>query len=117
MDQWAFKASTADVNSMTYNGYVYQTKKSDGTMKTITGKVDTIINTSTDHLADDTWFNAIKPGKLVILQNNDMHSLDAHTNSMTDEDEFAIRYPLQHLIYKGTLQLDSYKRFMLIGYK
>jgi len=117
-DGWAFKASTLDVNSMQYDNFDYVTLKYDGTEQNVWESADTIINTSCDHMgSDDTWWNNIPQGKLVILQNNDWYENDQHNNSMQDIDAFKSKYPMSELLYEGELDLTLYTRFMLIGRK
>ena len=79
-----------------------------------------VINTSCEHIADfDTWWNSIPKGTLVILQNNDFieHEDETVVNTVKDVDEWANSLNLSKQIFTGTLALEHYNRFMIIGEK
>ena len=115
---WRFKATTIDVNQITYDEFTYQTRKYDGSLQTVTDSADTIINTSCDHMGNNSiWWDKIPPGKLVILQNNNWHENDQHDNSVNNIDEFKSMYTMTELLYSGKLDCTLYTRFMLIGRK
>ena len=117
-DGWQFKATTMDVNQLTYDDFSYQTKKYDGSLQTVVDSVDTIINTSCDHMGNDkTWWDRIPSGRTIILQNNDWYENDQHNNSAKDLNEFKQMYPMNELLYAGELDCTLYTRFMLIGSK
>ena len=117
-DGWKFKATTLDVNSLSYDNFRYQTVKHDGTLINAIGSADTIINTSCDHMGEDkTWWDRIPKGKLVILKNNDWYENDKHNNSVKDIGEFKRQYPMSELLFEGELDCILYTRFMLIGRK
>jgi len=117
-DGWQFKASTLDVNSISYDNFAYDTLKYDGTAQRVTDTADTIINTSCDHMGSDrTWWDSIPSDRLIILQNNDWFENDQHNNSVNDLAEFAKMYPMRELLFSGELDCTLYKRFMLIGRK
>ena len=92
-----FKHVTADVNDINLNYYAL------------------IINPSSEHIINNTWFNSIGTGSLVILHSTNMLAED-HTNLCDNVEEMQLKYPLD-ILYAGTLDLAQYKRFMLIGYK
>jgi hypothetical protein len=77
---------------------------------------DTIINTACEHLQLH-WFDKIPKGKTVILQSNDYFLGTGHINCMVSEDDFEDSYHLTNVLFKGTIKLQKYKRFMLIGVK
>ena len=115
---WQFKATTMDVNQITYDDFSYQTKKYDGSLQTVVDSADTIINTSCDHMgSDNTWWDNIPTGKLLILQNNNWHENDQHNNSVDSIDQFQYMYPMNELLYSGALDCKLYTRFMMIGRK
>jgi hypothetical protein len=117
-NNWRFKATTADVNKLRYNDHVYETIKYDGSKQTLIESADTIINTSCDHMGEDSaWWDNITPGKLIILQNNDFVDIDEHNNTVDSICKFRDMYPMENLLYSGTLDCKIYNRFMLIGYK
>jgi hypothetical protein len=92
-----FKHVTADVNDINLNDY------------------ELIINPSSEHIINNTWFDGIGTGSLVILHSTNMPAED-HANLCDNVEEMKTKYPLD-ILYAGTLDLDQYKRFMLIGYK
>lgn len=82
--------------------------------------VSCIINTSCEHIENfDEWWANVPDGMLVILQNNDFveHDDDTVVNTVKSEQRWVDRVNLTDLIYRGTLKLDKYKRFMVIGRK
>ena len=77
---------------------------------------DVIINTSCEHIIDNTWFDNIKKDSIMILQSNNIDVHD-HVNKCQSLDEMLSKYPLD-LHYGGILDyLDGTRRFMLIGKK
>jgi hypothetical protein len=117
IDNWRFKATTMDVNLLQYDNFIYDTVKRDGSTQELCESADTVINTSCDHMIDNTWWSSIPTGKLIILQNNDFFAHADHGNCCYSIDEFKIKYPMQTILFEGTLDCTLYNRFMLIGYK
>lgn len=117
IDQWRFKATTLDVNTMWYKDYKFPTLKSDGTVRYIQESADTVINTSCDHMNNDTWWSRIPAGTLVVLQNNNFLEKDEHVNTVTSLEEFKNKYSLTTTLYEGELDCSLYTRYMLIGRK
>ena len=79
---------------------------------------DTIINTSCEHIENfDDWYAKIPDGKLVVLQSNNYYEVEEHVNCVGSIEEFAVKAPMDNILYSGELELPKYKRFMLIGYK
>lgn len=79
-----------------------------------TSKYDVIINTSCEHIDDNTWFSNIKSNTLVFLHSNNLPGYD-HTNNCTDLPDMIKKYPL-NLKYSGSLNFNDWQRFMLVGY-
>lgn len=77
---------------------------------------DLVINTSCEHM-DNTWYENLPEGTLVCLHTNDYFDNPQHSNCCEDQDAAAKKYPMNNLMYKGTLDTVLYKRFMLIGRK
>lgn len=117
VDEWRFKAATLDVNLLQYDNFIYDTVKRDGSVQELCESTDTVINTSCDHMRNNTWWSSIPNGKLVILQNNDFFEHEDHGNCCYNIDEFKRKYPMQTILFEGTLDCTLYNRFMLIGYK
>lgn len=116
-DSWKFKAATLDIFEMTYPTS-FNATKSDGSVVTLKETPDTIINTSCEHLDNfDRWYSRIPYGKLVILQSNNYFDVAEHVNCVKSVDELEASAPMTRVIYKGELDLEKYKRFMLIGIK
>ena len=122
-NDWQFKASTMDVNNLIYTGeFMYETFKYNGDKEMITDGAPTcVINTSCEHIEDFTsWWDTIPKGMLVIMQNNDFDDEDEHDHAddtVSSLEEFAKRLNVSETLYEGTLALDKYNRYMVIGYK
>lgn len=117
IDEWKFKATTADMYELDYERAQYTTLRSDGTEATLTDKPDTIINCACEHLTDfPRWWDRIPKGKLVALQSNNFQIPD-HPNWKPSLAEFKRDVPLSTTLYEGALHLDLYERYMVIGYK
>ena len=122
-DDWKFKASTMDVKDLIYAGeFEYETLKYNGDKETITdGSPSCVINTSCEHIEDfDKWWSGIPDGMLVIMQNNDFDDEEEHDHAddtVTSLEEFAKRLKVSETLYEGTLALDKYNRYMVIGIK
>jgi len=124
LKDWKFKAATEDIHNINYTGHTYNTIKSsspyayDDTLVELHDEPNTIINTSCEHIEDfDTWYCNIPAGKLVILQSNNYFELEEHISCVKDIEEFRNQCPMGNLLYGGTIELQKYNRFMLIGRK
>jgi hypothetical protein len=122
-NDWQFKASTMDVNNLIYTGeFMYETLKYNGDKEMITDGAPTcVINTSCEHIDDfDDWWNNIPTGMVVIMQNNDFDDEDEHDhadNTVSSLEEWSKRLHVSETLYEGTLALDKYNRYMVIGIK
>ena len=81
---------------------------------------DIIVNTSTEHFANDRWFHTISPLVCVVVQgNNQPH--DHFTNKVNSLDELRARYPLSKELYADKMDFTypdkQYTRFMLMGHR
>ena len=118
VNEWQFKASTKDIFDINFEGDTYITQRSDGTTCEQDDIPDTIINTSCEHIENFAeWYDKIPDGKLVVLQSNDFFEVEEHVNCVNSIEEFAVKAPMQNILYSGELEFPKYKRFMLIGYK
>jgi hypothetical protein len=117
INNWKFKASTLDVNTLNYSNHKFPTIKSNGDVQYIQESADTVINTSCDHMNSNIWWDRIPAGTLVILQNNNFVEKDEHVNIVTSLNEFKDRYPMNTILYEGELDCTLYTRYMLIGRK
>jgi hypothetical protein len=105
MDNWRFKAVTADMSS-----YQYQ----------VGIDPNIVINTSTEHVTQevyDRWYNAIPAGTLVVIQGNDYFECDEHVRCSRNLKEFLQQNSVVDAYYSGTFDTDMYTRFMAIWRK
>jgi hypothetical protein len=105
MDNWRFKAVTADMSS-----YQYQ----------VGIDPNIVINTSTEHVTQevyDRWYNAIPSGTLVVIQGNDYFECDEHIRCSKNLEEFLQQNSVVDAYYSGTFDTDMYTRFMAIWRK
>lgn len=117
-ENWRFKATLKNILDIDYATETFSTIKASGKSQTLTVSPDVVINTSCEHMEDfDSWWSKIPPGKLVILQSNNYQEPEDHVNCVSSLEEFKEQTQISHFFYEGTLDLEIYKRFMLIGYK
>lgn len=96
---WKFKAFPEDVNNISYPD-----------------NVNCVINTSSEHIDSDEWFDNIKSGTLCLIQSNNL-DIEEHTNIVKSARDLGTRYPLTTAIFQGTRPFKTYQRFMIIGIK
>jgi len=100
-------------------------EEQDGRFKAITGDMctvpvnsDVIINTSCEHITQeqyDTWVERMPINSLLVLQSNN-YKIAEHIRLAESVDDFAKQCKIQ-VLWQGELQLQLYKRFMIIGTK
>lgn len=120
VDQWRFKSITQDIMDVDYDEHTWQywSNANNRMSKPITDTPNTIINTSCEHIENFAeWYDKIPDGKLVVLQSNNFFEVEEHVNCVNSIEEFAVKAPIQNILYSGELEFPKYKRFMLIGYK
>jgi hypothetical protein len=78
-------------------------------------KYKLIINTSCEHISNNTWYKNITLGTKLVLHSNNLLGYD-HINTCQDVEEMINKYPMK-LYYSGSLDFQNYKRFMLVGEK
>jgi hypothetical protein len=79
---------------------------------------DVIICSSCEHISQKTMSDFLylrKKGSLVILQSNNYHKIEEHINCKNSLDEFIADYNFDKILYKGTLKLDTFERYMIIA--
>ena len=79
---------------------------------------DIVICTSCEHLEQkviDDMLKKIRKGALVILQSNNYFSIKEHINCHNSVIEFEKTLKLEKILYRGTLKLDKFDRYMVIG--
>jgi hypothetical protein len=119
-NEWQFKSLTQDIMDINYNEHTWQywSNANNRMSYPITDIPDTIINTSCEHIENfSKWYDLIPDGKLVILQSNNFFEVKEHVNCVSSIEEFAVKAPMQNILYSGELKLPKYKRYMLIGFK
>jgi hypothetical protein len=118
MDQWKFKAATADMTKMQFTTHHYEVSRADGSKVQLQDSPDTLVNTSCEHLPDfSAWWDLVPAGKLLVLQSNDFFLGNGHCNSVESLEALERQAPLAQTLFRGELQLPDYRRFMLIGRK
>jgi hypothetical protein len=78
---------------------------------------DLIINTSAEHMHEE-WFNQIRYkglNPIVVIQSNNLFDIPDHINCVHSIDHMKKKFPMREILYEGELQLQGYKRIMLIG--
>lgn len=88
-------------------------------MCTIRSDADVIINTSCEHITQDSydlWLSGHPANSIIVLQSNN-YNIPEHVRIAKDLDSFKEQSGLSTILYEGELDLPLYKRFMLIGYK
>jgi len=108
LQDWKFKAFTADANNLEY---IYRADYD---------KPSLVINTSCEHFERMDWFDRIPDGTLVALQSNNLKH-DEDTNSINSIAEMVLKYQFSDLLYHGELKFEyvdnNFTRFMTIGIK
>ncbi len=116
MENWKFKAITADILNLNYAKTSYTVIKPDNSTINLVDVPDTIINTSCEHIDDfKNWYAMIPEGKIVILQTNNYFEISDHVNCSNSLEEFSENTPMAKCLFQGELDLGKYKRFMRIG--
>ena len=130
IDGLRFKAVVKDIHSLKYKDesfdvthYQYtEMTKFKTTKQSMPAKMEAscVINTSCEHIVDfDKWWAGIPKGMLVIMQNNDFDDEDHEhaEDTVSSLEEFSKRLNVSETLYEGTLALEEYNRYMVIGYK
>ena len=75
-----------------------------------------VINTSTNDISGNRWFDNIPKGTIVVLQGRDAANSTVSRGSL---DNFVSDYPMQKVLFLGQLPLQdpetAYHRYMVIG--
>lgn len=107
-----FRQMSGCINRENHNLGIYCADVNDIDVSTY----DIIINTSCEHISNNSWFDQISPGTLVILQSTNFAYTD-HINIVSDIGDMKSKYPLNYT-YEGELKFnDKFTRFMLCGTK
>lgn len=109
--QGRFEAATADIRELDY-------RRLDGWRPEAgaAGAEGLLINTSCEHLADfAAWYRRLPSGALIVLQSNDLYDDPEHVNCVADLEAFRRQAAMSETLLAGSLKLNRYNRFMLIG--
>ena len=83
-------------------------------------KFNVLVCTSCEHLEQkviDDMLEKTKKGTLIILQSNNYFEIEDHINCHNTIDKFLKTIKLDKILFSGTLSLQKYNRFMVIGIK
>ena len=121
-NKWKFKAITENAYKLNYGRFKKDEfdffSKTRNEIVKVTTEPQTVINTSCEHFGNfSDWYNKLADGTFLILQSNNFFEVDDHVNCRLDITDFKNSAPMTTLLYEGTLKLEKYDRFMLIGYK
>ena len=117
INNWRFKATTADIYNLDYDTGKFTTKKPDGE-ETLRRKPNTVINTSCEHIDPIYWANRIPKGIRIIAQSNNMKHIKEHQHCVNSVEELLQQIKITNIEFAGSLPLPGgYTRFMVIGYK
>jgi hypothetical protein len=100
-------------------------EEQDGKFKAITHDMctvpvhgDVIVNTSCEHITQEQyniWLERMPINSLLVLQSNN-YKIAEHVRLAESVDDFAEQCKIK-ILWQGELQLQLYKRFMIIGTK
>jgi hypothetical protein len=79
-----------------------------------------VINTSTEHISQNTynsWVSQVPNNVLTVLQGNDFFSCSEHVRCSPTLEDFKKMNPLDKYILQGSLNCQTFTRWMTIGYK
>jgi hypothetical protein len=118
INNWTFKAQTADIHDIEYSKTVFKTINSKHSKEvTLEVRPNTIVNTSCEHIDNfNLWYDRLPTDKLLILQSNDLE-IDEHINRVRDLKHFEMQTPMTQVLYSDELNLEGYTRYMRIGFK
>jgi len=111
VDGWRYKGVVDDILTINWKHPEFVVN---GTL--IDTKPSVIVNTSCEHM-HESWLDSVGTDQLVVLQSNNNRFLDGHINITESLDQLLEKYPLSKILFKGSMKLPLYTRYMLIGYK
>jgi hypothetical protein len=75
-----------------------------------------VVNTICEHMSDfSDWLQLVPKGQGVALQSNNHWGCSEHVNCVASLEAFESQVSLSQLYFRGTLPLENFMRFMLIG--
>jgi hypothetical protein len=75
-----------------------------------------IINTSCEHISNNSWFDNVAPGTILALQSTNF-KCDTHVNTVTDLAEMKHKYPFKYTYADELVFNSAFTRYMLVGEK
>jgi len=82
--------------------------------------VKLIVNTSTEHVEQEIynkWLENVPRNVLIALQGNDFYSCNEHIRCCNTLEDFKAANPLDKYLFQGTLDCQTFTRWMTLGYK
>lgn len=116
LDPWC-EPNSIKINETYHNMQRYQAETIDMCEYQYNDTADIIINTSTEHVSQETydmWYDNIPAGSLVVVQGNDFFDCDEHVRCSKDLNEFISMNRVTDPIFADELQTTMYKRFMCV---
>ena len=110
-DAWKYKGVVADVSALHTCDMEFETGG-----ELISVCPDWVINTSCEHM-NESWFHTASSDQLIIMQTNNSPDYEGHINICDNEYAMQLKYPLNKILYSGTMITPAYTRLMQIGYK
>lgn len=116
MQDWRFKASTANILDLNYHNTTFTTARRDGSLVSLSATPSLVINTICEHLPHfSKWLEMIPPGLPLVLQSNNMKDEPDHVNCVETLDEFIQQVQPFDITFAGELENGDRKRFLIIG--
>jgi SAM-dependent methyltransferase len=116
IDDSKFRASHGNWMRLDYEKTKLKLKNKEGQEFVEEVQFDTIINTCCEHESDfSSWLKKIPKNRLLILQSNNLEYPD-HVNTTSSLQEFQNHCRLSKTLFSGSMNFESYDRWMLIGY-
>lgn len=118
IDDWQFKATTADALTLNYRNPEIQVQRSSGETVTLYDAPDLVINTCCEHFVNlHAWLERLPPGLPLILQSNNYQQDQQHVGCHSSLAAFQDACGLSTVIYAGELPLEKYSRYMIMGWR
>lgn len=118
IDDWQFKATTADALTVNYHHPELVVVKSSGETEILRDVPNLIINTCCEHFADlKAWLERVPEGVPLILQSNNLRDDSQHVGCHFSLDEFKAACGLSTVLFAQELPLDRYSRYMIMGWR
>lgn len=116
---WKVKSSCGnieDIEQFMHHCIVPLTNKA-GTTYPTKFEPNLLINTSAEHMSEEWFYNYKNKDTIIAIQSNNLEDVEEHVNCVTSIEAMKKKFKMSEILYEGELQLQGYKRFMLIGKK